>query len=417
MNNKNYLKIFGGRPINGIIKVSGSKNASLPIIAASLLCNEKVVLKNVPFIKDVENMLELLKYLNVDFSFNDNILIIYPQTLKTKNLNIDLMKTFRAGYYLIPILLEEYSDFSFVNVGGCDFESRPIDIHLDLFRQFGARITSIEDKYLLKINKFKKIEYTFMKKTLGGSINAILLGIKSREKTIINNYSREPEVLDFLSFLQKAGLDIEISEDSISFRLKSPLKGIEYTIMNDRIEAETFALLGLSLGRIGIFGFTKEHHSSFLSFLDNNHMVYSLNDDFLLVSKEEINQGNFIVLDSYPSLSTDMGPIIFSFLLLGKKMFLLEDKIYKTRLTKLRFFQSAIKHNENLILVNPVKICHNNYIFYGTNLREAMGYLFYCLTHKGTYYLYGLDYIKRGYEDIVNKLISLNCNVEEVNEK
>ena len=148
MKNKKCLKVIGNKFINGVIKVSGSKNAALPIIAASLLCKDKVTLRNVPNIVDVNNLLEILKYLNVKFVFKDNELIIDPSTKITKNLDIELMKTFRASYYLIPVLLEENTTLEFIDVGGCSFEKRPIDIHLDLLRHVGAKIQILENQKL-----------------------------------------------------------------------------------------------------------------------------------------------------------------------------------------------------------------------------------------------------------------------------
>lgn len=417
MKNKNYIKIIGNKYVNGIIKVSGSKNASLPIICASLLCKDKVTLNNVPNILDIQNMLKILDYLNVIYSFKDNILVIDSSSMIFKNLDIGLMKSFRASYYLIPILLEEDKELEFVNVGGCNFENRPIDIHLDLLKHIGCKIFEYEEKYILKLDKFKSLKYTFSKKTVGGTINAILLGIKSKKETILKNYCRDPEVLDLISFFISCGLDIQMDEYTLRFHLKSQLNGIKYSIMNDRIEAETFALLALALGRIGIFGFTEEHHAGFLSFLEENKIVYSLEDDFLLLNKEEIVMSNDIVLDTYPSLSTDIGPILLSYLLTGKRMFLLRDNIYKTRLSKLRFFEVSFLYQNDALLVNPYKMNHKNNIFYGNNLRDTMAYLFYCLTHEGTYYLYGIEHIKRGYEDIIDKLVSLNCIIEEIYEE
>ena len=416
MKNKKYLKVIGNRPINGVIKASGSKNAALPIIAASLMCDSQVVLDNVPDIIDVRNMLGILSYLNVEYEFKDNRLTINPLTLKKKHLTIDLMNKLRASYYLIPVLLEENDILKFSNVGGCNFENRPIDIHLNLLKKVGCNVIQEESNYKIKLQEFKKLTYNFERKTFGGTINAILLGLKTKKDTSIKNCCPDPEIIDFISFLKKAGLDINYNDNNISFSLKTPLKGIQYTIMDDRIEAETLALIGLSLGRIGIFDFSKEHHQGFISFLDNNDIVYSLEDNFLVLNKELVTKGNDIELDFYPCLSTDIGPILFSYLLLGSKMFLIKDNIYKTRLSKLRFFQSSFCFQNDIIFVNPNKINKNNDVFYGSNLRDTMAYLFYALTHDGTFYIYGIEHIERGYEKIIDKLISLNCIVEEINE-
>ena len=138
MNSGKCLRIIGNQPVNGVIRVSGSKNASLPLIAASLLLDDEITLENVPEINDIFNMLELLSYLNVKYIFKDNRLVIDSKNMVKKDLNIPLFSSFRASYYLLPILLNENEILRFRNVGGCNFENRPIDIHLDLFSQIGC---------------------------------------------------------------------------------------------------------------------------------------------------------------------------------------------------------------------------------------------------------------------------------------
>lgn len=416
MNKSKCIKVKGNKTVNGVIKVSGSKNASLPIICASLFCNGEVILKNVPDILDIRNLIELLKYINVKCEFNDNVLKIDSSKIEYKNLDIPLMKTFRASYYLIPPLLKEHCTFKFTSVGGCSFEERPINFHIDLLKESGVEVINHEDLYYLKVDEFKDFEYTFKKKSLGATINGILLGLKTKRKVTLKNCSKEIEVLDLINFLEQCGLEILITEDSISFNGKTQLNPIEYEIMPDRIEAETFALIGLGLGRIGIFDFIKEHHHAFLDFLDKNKIVYTLEDDFLLVNKSLIEDSNLIELDSYPSLSTDIGPILLAYLLLGKKMFIIEDKVYPSRLSKLEYFTKSFKSLNNTLLVNPINIEGDNYILIGSNLRDTMAYLYYSLTHDGNYYIYGEEYLVRGYEEIINKLISLGCYVEEEDE-
>ena len=416
MNKSKCIKVKGNQMVNGVIKVSGSKNASLPIICASIFCNGEVTLKNVPDILDIRNLIELLKYINVKCEFNDNVLKINPSKMEYKNLDIPLMKTFRASYYLIPPLLKENSTFKFSSVGGCSFEERPINFHIDLLKESGVEVINYEDLYYLKVGEFKDLEYTFKKKSVGATINGILLGLKTKKNIVLKNYSNEIEVFDLINFLKQCGLDIIITEDSISFNGKTQLNPIEYEIMPDRIEAETFALIGLGLGKVGIFDFIKDHHQAFLDFLDKNKIVYTLENDFLLVNKTLIEDSNLIELDVYPSLSTDIGPILLAYLLLGNKMFIIKDKVYPSRLSKLDYFSKCFKSVDNTLLVNTKNIKDDNYIFCGSNLRDTMAYLYYSLTHEGNFYIYGKEHLIRGYEEIINKLVSLGCYLEEEDE-
>ena len=417
MNDKKCLKIIGNKQVNGVIKTSGSKNAALPLIAASLFLKGETILKNVPDILDVRRMLEILKHLNVKYQFKDNVLKIDSTNMEYKNLDIEVVKKLRGAYYYIPPLLKENSSLLFYQVGGCSFEKRPIDLHLDLIKSIGGKITYNNSLYQIRINKFNNLHYTFKKKSLGATINAILLGIKTQLPTTIINYSIEPEVICVIDFLKRAGLEIKKDDKSVSFQLKTQLKGIEYEIIPDRIEAETFGLLGLGLGRIGIFDFNKEHHLSFLKFLDECKIVYTLEDNYLLINKEIINEPPNIKLDNYPFLSTDIGPILLSFLLLQNKMFIIKDEIYPTRLNNLKFYKDMFYFNNYELLVNPIKRNKRNNVFYGSNLRDTMAYLYYALTHDGEYFIYGYEHLIRGYENIIDKLISLNCSIEVLDEE
>ncbi|MBE6143802.1 MAG: hypothetical protein E7177_07460 [Erysipelotrichaceae bacterium] len=412
MKNRKYLKVIGNKIANGIIKASGSKNAALPIIAASLFLEGEVILNNVPDILDVRKMLDILTYLNVKYSYENNKLIINAKDLEYKDLNIKEVSSLRASYYLIPILLNENSSLEFINVGGCNFEKRPIDIHLELIKKVGGKIREIDNGYLIKVNTFSSLEHSFKNKSVGATINAILIGLKTKKKVKITNYALDPEIMDFITFLQRAGLLLEMDDNSITFQRKTPLKGIEYTIMPDRIEAETYALIGLGLGRVGIFDFIKEHHEAFLLFLNENNVVYSLEDNFLLINKEEIKKSNILILDHFPSLSTDIGPILLTYLLGQDKMFVIKDNVYHSRLSKLRFFNSCFSFQFDSLLVNPRNVEKRNNTFYGSNLRDTMAYLYFALTHEGEYYIYGYEHLIRGYENIIDKLISLDLIVE-----
>ena len=410
---KNYLKIIGNQPLSGVIKVSGSKNAALPIIAASLLYKGKTKLINVPKIKDVTKMLEILKKLNVETKFKENTLYIDTTNMVIKDLLMEEVSEIRGAYYLIPTLLEENRNLKFREVGGCQFASRPIDYHIDLLKRSGVKVT-YKTNYNFVLDEFKDFEFEFNKKSVGATMNALILGSRSGKKVLIKNYAKEPEVICLIDFLKELGIEIEYNDESISLMRKSPLKSVTFSIIPDRIEAETFALLGLSLGKIGIFDFIKEHHTSFLNFLNLNYIPYECEDNYLFLTREKPSLSNDLLFDSYPSLSTDIGPIMLSYLLLGDKMFILEDNIYPNRLSKLVFFHKCFTFNKKQLLVNPHNLEQKNRVFYGSNLRDTMAYLFYCLTHDGEFELYGLEHLERGYEDIVDKLISLNAKVEEV---
>lgn len=414
---KRFLKIIGNRPVNGVIKTSGSKNAALPLIAASLLIKGEVILNNVPRIDDVFKMLEILEYLNVKYTFTENTLSINSSNMIRKDLLIKQVSQIRGSYYLLGPLMEENSSLRFTNVGGCSFSSRPINYHINLFKYAGVLVIKEQNEYVFQVREYRDFTFEFGNKSVGATINAILLGVKFGRKIIIKNYSNEPEVMCLISFLEKAGMNFNINEESISFCRKTSLNQLTFEVIPDRIEAETFALIGLGLGKIAIFDFIKEHHLSFLNFLDRLKAIYQLEDNCLIIEKYIPDESFNLTLKEYPSLSTDIGPILLSYLLLGEKMYLFEDRIYPERLSKMHFFSSTFCFSNNQLLVNPRRLEARNRTFYGTNLRDTMAYLYYCLTHDGEFELYGLEHLFRGYEDIIDKLISLNCKVELLDEE
>lgn len=411
--NTKHLECYGNKEIEGIIKISGSKNASLPIITSVLLCKNKSLIHNVPRISDITNMLKIFDELNVMSTFIDNDLVIDSSSLTYKPLTMIEVSLLRASYYLIPVLLYFNDEVKISSIGGCNFQSRPIDIHIDVFSSFGIMCTFDNEGYIFRKGYLHSCEYEFKKKSVGGSINALIIASFIEGQSILYNYSLEVEVIEMINLLRLMGVNISYDDKKVVIEGISEFKPIEYTIISDRIEAETFMLFALTYGRMILVDINKFHHLPFLSFLDQIEAKYDIGDNVGYFQKKLIDKGIVLSFGNEKYLSTDVGPLILVYLLLNnKKMSLVNDLIYKKRVLFMEVFGKACYFKNDKIIINPKnhKKVHNR--LRGHNLRETMAYVLYALSNDFKTSVYGIEYLYRGYEDVVDKLCSLNNEVK-----
>ena len=246
------LLIKGKKYLSGLISISGSKNATLPILAASILANE-TKLKNVPCVKDIFTMLDLLKFIGINVKIDTKQKII---ELVNNNLSINtlapykLVKTMRAGILVLGPLLTKYGKAKVSLPGGCAIGTRPVDIHLFALKKLGARI-KIKDGYIIAEAKKGLIgaNIKFPSISVGATENALIAAQGAKGQTILSNCAIEPEVIDLISYLKKMGSKIKISGRKISVIGKGKIKKkIEHKIIFDRIEAGTYLVAGALAG-------------------------------------------------------------------------------------------------------------------------------------------------------------------------
>ena len=247
------LLIKGNRELTGTISISGSKNATLPILAASILAF-KAKLKNVPFVKDIFTMLDLLKFIGIKIKINSKNKTI---ELINKNENINtlapykLVRTMRAGILVLGPLLTKYRKAKVSLPGGCAIGTRPVDLHLFALKKLGAKI-KIKDGYIIAEAKKGLIgtSIRFPSNSVGATENALIAAHGAKGKTILYNCAIEPEILDLISYLKKLGSKIKISGRKISIIGKDiSLKKINHKIIFDRIEAGTYIIAGALIGK------------------------------------------------------------------------------------------------------------------------------------------------------------------------
>lgn len=407
---------FRNSPVEGLVYISGSKNIALALLCASLLIKGKVVLNNVPNINDINVMLDIAKLLNVDVNFNykNNRLVLDSSNISYDDIPFSLVNKLRASYYFIPILLSLKDDFEFYFPGGCSFQSRPIDLHLHAFSLLGIDY-EISDS---TIHFFKKElhanKISFDKKSVGATINAILLAIQIKGTTVIINPSLDIEVLEVINFIKTANGLIYIEDEKIYINGINTLKEVEYDVLPDRIEMGTFGLIGASCGKLLILNFKYELLKPLIELFSYLNVNFQY-DEYLLVEKSIIDKPVKITLSSEPNIHTDLGPIVCSFLLLNKKISIIEDIVYPKRnsyVFELIKMGAKIRIINEKIIIFPNSSLHPN-ILKGSDLRGTMSLLLAGLISKESFLLEGYNYLSRGYENIIQKLNDISIDVKE----
>jgi UDP-N-acetylglucosamine 1-carboxyvinyltransferase len=238
------IVIQGGAKLHGSINISGSKNASLPILAATLLIDEKIILSNVPIVKDILTMVNLLEILGKKVKVKRNILEITSKNKKNYIAKYELVKTMRAGILVIGPLLAKYDKAKVSLPGGCAIGARPVDIHLDFLSKCGYQ-NKISKGYVIsnKQSIKKKISYKFKKISVGATETAILNCCLSNKEVKLKNIAIEPEIIDMINFLNKSGANIKFTaKRSLLIKGVKSLNSTKYSIMPDRIEAGTYMI-------------------------------------------------------------------------------------------------------------------------------------------------------------------------------
>lgn len=399
---------------NTVIKISGSKNSSLPIIAASILCDEEVIIKNVPNISDTNKLVKIIKKMGYNISFNNNTIITKPSLITKKNFNFSNIKKIRGSYYLIGALIGKYkySDFSFAYPGGCNFESRPIDFHLHAFQKMGINNYSKNNKLYFKGQR-KNVTHTLQIPSVGTTINIILSSCKMNHTTIIYNASIEPEVVDVCNFINSMGANIIIEDRTIIIKGCEYFRFTNYNIMSDRIEAATFLTIGALHNGITITNINIDHISSIISLFKDIGFCFNINDNYITLynTNKKLNPFN-VTLSPYPGIPTDLGPILCVLASQINGISSITDDIYPKRIShieELKKLNINISIDNNIITINGKNNIKSNKVK-AHDLRCAASLLVAASLNNSFSYIYNIEKIFRGYENIKEKLDNLGIN-------
>ena len=405
------LVIQGGKKLFGTINISGSKNASLPILAATLLVDEKITLKNIPDVKDISTMINLLESIGKKINFLDSRNEIVITSKKNKKLiaPYNLVKTMRAGVLVLGPLLAKYGQARVSLPGGCAIGSRPVDLHIDMLRKMGAKI-KIDKGYIVAnvIKKLKPGKLKFETISVGATENLIMAAILCKGKTIIKNIAIEPEIIDLINFLNKSGAKIVFkSKRIITIEGVESLKGSTHSIIPDRIEAGTYAVASLiSNGKITLNRVDTKVMKNIFDVLKLSGAKLKFNKkNSVTVSRKKIKSLNIKTIP-YPGFPTDMQAQLMSLLCLGNGKSIIKEDIFENRflhVSELKRMGANIKIKNKSAYIQGIKNFTGAEVM-ATDLRASVSLVLAGLAAKGTTIVNRIYHLERGYEDLVKKL-------------
>ena len=410
--------IKGSNKLEGKVKISGSKNAALPIIAASILNAGKTTLYNVPNIHDTQMMFEILKNLGGKVEKKNNKIIIDTSKIKKYEIPEDLMRLMRSSVILAGSLIGKYQKAIFSYPGGCDIGTRPIDLHLKGFEKLGINITKNYGNISCICDKIvgEKIDLDFP--SVGATENIMLASCLGEGTTQINNAAREPEIIDLQNFLNKMGAKIQgAGSNKIQIEGVKKLNDVSYNIMPDRIETGTFlCAAAMSQGNIIIENTNINHITPIISKLEEANCKLKLEKDKIELKAPKKLKALEIRTMPYPGFPTDMQSIFVSMLTIAKGTSIIVENIFESRY---KFTQELIRMGAKITIEGKSAIVKGTRKLYGANvnatdLRGGAALVLAGIVAKGETTIENIEYILRGYENLNKKLENLGVNIKMV---
>jgi len=414
------LEVFGANKLKGQIKISGSKNASLPILAATLLSNKKIILKNLPKVRDIETMLTLLQSLGSRVKLDKNKTIVDNSKQNKKFASYNLVKTMRAGILVLGPLLAKHKSAKVSLPGGCAIGTRPVDIHLKALSKLGVKY-KIDQGYVianapkgLKGNNIK-----FPKISVGATENLIIAASFAKGTTVLSNCAIEPEIKDLVNFLNEMGCNIKwISKRTIRVIGVSEIKEISYSVMFDRIEAGTYLVAAaVTEGNLKISNIVPEIIKTEINVLKKlGSKIMIKKNEVQIIGNKKIKSTN-ITTAPYPGFPTDLQAQIMVLLCKANKSSTIKEDIFENRfmhVAELNRMGAKISTNGNKAIIEgninfaPAELM-------ATDLRASVSLILAALTAKGKSVINRIYHLDRGYENIEKKLKKVGAKIRRVN--
>lgn len=411
---KSYI-IEGGRKLEGSVKISGSKNASLPILAASILNGNSNRLYNVPQIRDTKITLEILKLLGCKIKQNCGKIEVNSKHITKTEIPEHLMREMRSTVIMAGALLGRFKEVTFSYPGGCDIGSRPIDLHLSAFKKLGVEIEEHAGYIKCKANKIIGTNIDLDFPSVGATENIILASVCAEGTTIINNSAMEPEIIDMVNFLKKMGAKIEgAGTGKIKIEGVKKLSGASHNVMPDRIEAGTILCATAATGgNVTIENINPDHISVVINKLEEAGCQIEIQKSSVKLKAPKKLKAVDIKTMPYPGFPTDLQQIFSAMLTKSSGTSIIVENIFENRykyVAELRKMGAKITiEGKTAIITGKRKI--NSATTVCTDLRGGAALVIAALMAKGKSKIEHIDYILRGYEGLDVKLNLLGAKV------
>lgn len=416
------LIINGGKMLNGEVMISGAKNAALPIMAASLLATDNVTISNVPHLRDVTTMMELLGQLGAQLTVDEKMNV----QIDTSRVNeyvapYELVKTMRASVLVLGPLLARFGQADVSLPGGCAIGTRPVDLHLKALKAMGADIV-VKNGFIkarCQKGRLQGKPLVFDSVTVTGTENVLMAAVLAEGKTLIKNAAREPEVVDLANFLIQMGAKISgAGTHTIEVEGVSSLSGGSYTVMPDRIEAGTYLTAGaLTRGKVTVRRVKPDNLLSMLCKFEEAGAELAIGEDWVTLNMHGLRpQSVNISTAPYPAFPTDMQAQFMALNTIAEGSAVVVENIFENRFMHVQELQrmgAQIQLNGNTAMVRGIEKLTGAPVM-ATDLRASASLILAGLTAEGETGVERVYHVDRGYERIEEKFSMLGADIKRV---
>lgn len=417
------LIVHGGAKLSGSVNISGSKNAALPILAATLLTKEKCVIRRVPDVSDTNYMLQILQNLGAEVERASGTVTVKAEKLKGAEAPYDLVRKMRASICVMGPLLARMKEANVSLPGGCVIGDRPVDLHLRGLEGLGAEVEVEGGTIMVKAKRGLRGDEIDMRgkhgTTVLGTDNVMMAAVLAKGTTIIEGAACEPEVIDLADFLNKMGAKISGAGTSrIEIEGVKELGGVEHTVIPDRIEAGTFLVAGAMAAKDGITlkRVDPEHLTSVLEVLENCGYPIEKTPKTITIGKTRKAVGANITTEPYPYFPTDMQAQMCALFATTPGISVVKDTIFPQRFmhcSEMKRMGADIDMDDGTAVIRGVEKLSAAPVM-ASDLRASAALVLAALTAKGNTEIHRVYHIDRGYENIDDKFIGLGAEIERV---
>ncbi len=412
------IVINGGHPLKGEVAVSGAKNSVVALMPAIILAEDVVILDGVPAISDVDSLIDIMELMGAKVEREGETLAIDPRGVQDVPMPYGKINSLRASYYFYGSLLARFGQAVVGLPGGCDLGPRPIDLHLKAFEAMGAKVSYQGESMRLATdgNPLKGTHIYMDTVSVGATINTMIAASRAQGRTVIENAAREPEIIDVATLLNNMGAHIRgAGTDIITIEGVERLHGTRHQVIPDRIEAGTYIAMAAAIGEgVKISNVLYEHLESFISKLEEMGVRMTVEEDSIFVEKQDQLKSVSIKTSPYPGFATDLQQPITPLLLRTQGRGNIRDTIYEKRVNhvaelarmgaKISVLSGQIVYEApNSLSGAPVK---------ATDLRAGAALVIAGLMAEGRTEITNVEFILRGYSNIIEKLTELGADIQ-----
>lgn len=406
--------INGGHPLIGRVSIQGAKNEALPVLAASLLFKNRVILRNVPNLVDIHAMLEILEYLGASYTFESGVVTLDCQKIENKKIPDELSNKLRASSLLLGPMLARFKHCEVGMPGGCKIGVRPIDIHLNGFERLGA--TSYVENGLIRLTS-ESINgvFTLPFPSVGATENLLVSSVFNDSEVTLRNIAREPEVTGLIDFLKEGGAKISLGEDQTSYVIEGveELHSVDYTIQPDRIETGTFMAATLATkGKVQLVGVKPEHLMFPIETFKDMGANIKVDDDSITIAYDKKLVGTDIKTAVYPGFPTDLQSQMGVLLTQSSGTSTLTETVFEHRFN---YIDELLRLNANIKVDGKLAVIHPSNLsgcrVKGFDLRGTASMVIAGMCAEGVTHVSGLKHLYRGYEAFIEKLQHLGADI------